>query len=165
MDNSTDCMKMMEHVLEQQISLLAGLYTCQKRMYESVLTRDWIMLQKELALSSGIAERFANLEEERLAILKGFAPNTDSATGFYRITASFPDEGRARINAMYREVKRLLLLSRTESDVFNTYIKNARTLLTGMFDTVLAGRHNKIYTRKGALASTGLDSVVLNRSF
>jgi hypothetical protein len=62
-------------------------------------------------------------------------------------------------------MKRLLVLSKSENDVFNTYISNARTLVTGMLETVLPARRNKIYTRRGSLASAPVESLVVNRSF
>jgi hypothetical protein len=85
--------------------------------------------------------------------------------GFYRVTALLGEADKTVINSRYREMKRLLLLSKSENDVFTTYITNAKTLLAGMLDTVISGRKSKIYTRNGALASTNVESVVLNRSF
>ncbi len=155
----------LETVLEKQITLLTDLYACQKRMYESVLVRDWGQLQKELSESSAMAQTFKNLDDERIAILRILGPDMDVENGFYRVTALFDEQDRMTINSRYREMKRLLLLSKTENDVFTTYITNAKSILSGMLDTVISGRKNKIYTRNGALASTNVESVVLNRSF
>jgi len=152
-------------VLEKQIALLTDLYACQKRMYESVLVRDWEQLQKELALSSGMAESFKDLDDNRIAILREIAPHIEVENAFYRVTALMNETDKMLINSRYREMKRLLLLSKTENDVFTTYITNAKTLLGGMLDSVISGRKSKIYTRNGALASTNVESVVLNRSF
>ena len=155
----------LESVLEKQIALLTDLYACQKRLYESVLVRDWEQLQKELAISARMAETFKHLDDERLDALRQIAPDMDVESGFYRVTALLNEPDKMRINNRYREMKRLLLLSKTENDVFTTYITNAKSLLGDMLDTVINGRKSKIYTRNGALASTNVESVVLNRSF
>ncbi|HHU35663.1 MAG TPA: hypothetical protein GXZ47_00385 [Treponema sp.] len=164
--NTTDTyVDTLETVLNQQIELLSNLYACQKRMYESVLVRDWVLLQKELALSSEYAESFKKLDDNRIAVLCKIGPHLDAANGFYRITALLPESDKMLINNRYREMKRLLLLSKTENDIFTTYITNAKSLVSGMLDTVVSGKKSKIYTRNGALASTNVASVVLNRSF
>lgn len=164
--NTTDIfVTKLETVLDQQIDLLTDLYACQKRMYESVLVRDWDLLQKELALSAEYAEKFKVLDDERIATLWKIGPHIDPANGFYRITSLLPESDKMFINSRYREMKRLLLLSKTENDVFTTYITNAKSIVSGMLDTVVSGKKSKIYTRHGALASTNVESVVLNRSF
>lgn len=155
----------LKRVLEQQIALLATLYSCQKRMYESVLVRDWVTLQKEIELSTEIAERFSALEEERCQAMAWIVPGVNPATGFYRVTSKLDDTERVRINSLYREMKRLLLLSKTESDVFSTYVSNARSILGGLMETVIAGGKGRIYSRRGNMVNRGLESVVLNRSF
>ncbi len=155
----------LKRVLEQQIALLSTLYACQKRMYESVLIRDWVMLQKEIELSTEIAERFGALEAERCQAMVWIVPDVDPATGFYRVTSKLEETDRVRVNSLYREMKRLLLLSKTESDVFTTYVQNARSILGGLMETVMAGGKGRIYTRRGGVATRGLESVVLNRSF
>jgi len=158
------CMKL-ENVLEEQITLLTSLYACQKRMYESVLVRDWEHLQKELADSTVMAEAFKNLDDKRIEQLRKIAPDMEVENAFYRVTARLDEATRVTINNRYREMKRLLLLSKSENEVFSTYITNAKSILSGMLDTVISGRKSKIYTRNGALASTNVESVVLNRSF
>ena len=165
MNTSKNLVGKLESVLEKQITLLTDLYACQKRMYESVLVRDWEQLQKELALSADMAETFKHLDDSRLAVLRDIAPHIEVENGFYRVTALQGEADKTVIKSLYLEINRLLLLSKSENDVFTTYITNAKTLLAGMLDTVISGRKSKIYTRNGALASTNVESVVLNRSF
>lgn len=165
MDNQSQCFDLLEKTLLGEISVLSGLYACQKRMYECVLVRSWVQLQKEMAVSEVYADKFASLEQKRHELVQSICPGTEGAKDFYSVTANLDTENRARINDLFREMKRLLLLSKTENDVFNTYITNARAVISGMLETVLPGRHNKIYTRRGALASVNVDSLVLNRSF
>lgn len=165
MDNKISAAPQLEEILRNEISVLQALYACQKRMYECVLVRDWVLLQKETSESETYATILTRLEEERVACAKALSPDAEGSRDFYAITAGLSGEARARTNDLFREMKRLLLLSKTENDVFDTYISNARAVITGMLETVLPGRKTKIYTRKGNLVSTNVESLVLNRSF
>jgi hypothetical protein len=155
----------LEELLDKEICVLNNLYACQKRMYETVLVRDWIALQKELMISGKISETFQNLETQRVSLLRASFPDCEGSSDFYHITARFPESVRTRINAQFRELRKALLLSRAENDIFNTYIVNARTVVSGMIDSVVPERRNKIYTRQGSLASAKVESLLVNRSF
>jgi hypothetical protein len=155
----------LEELLGKEISVLNNLYACQKRMYETVLTRDWIALQKELMVSGKISETFQNLETRRVSMLRASFPECEGSTDFYHITASFPETVRCRVNSLFRELRKTLLLSRAENDIFNTYIANARTVVSGMIDSVVPERRARIYTRQGSLASAKVESLLVNRSF
>jgi len=165
MHNKIECSALLEEILRNEIAVLTGLYACQKRMYECVLVRDWVQLQKETADSESCAASFMALEDSRITVAKALSPDSDCSKDFYGVTADFDDPDRLRINNLFREMKRLLLLSKTENDVFNTYITNARTIIAGMLETVLPGRKTRIYSRRGSIVSTNVDSLVLNRSF
>jgi hypothetical protein len=155
----------LEDLITNEISVLKDLYACQKRMYECVLVRDWVTLQRETAESERIANLFVSLEDSRTALAREILPGSESSVDFYAVTASFEAQERTRINGLFREMKRLLLLSRSENEVFNTYVTNARTVVSGFLETMIPARRNRIYTKKGSLASVNADSLVLNRSF
>jgi len=155
----------LENLLEKEIGVLKNLYASQKRMYEAVLIRDWILLQKELMVSGKISETFQNIESQRNELLRNAFPGCEGSIDFYRITSTLPETERSRINGLFREVRKLLLLSKTENDVFNTYVSNARTVVEGMIDSVMPERRNKIYTRRGSLVPSKVESLMVNRSF
>jgi hypothetical protein len=165
MNNPEFCPDRLEELLGKEISVLNNLYVCQKRMYETVLTRDWIALQKEFMLSGKMSETFQNLEEQRASLLRSCNPELDATKDFYHITTNFPEPSRTRINVLFREMKKQLLLSKTENDVLNTYVANARTVVAGMIDSVVPERRNRIYTRQGSLMPGKVESLVVNRSF
>ena len=165
MKNRTEYATILEDILRTEISLLSDLYGFQKRMYECVLIRDWIRLQKETASSELLVQLFLDNEQKRIELLQSLIPGVDGTKDFYQATSVFSDVDRPRINALFREMKRLLMLSKTENEIFNTYISNARTIISGMLETVLPARRNKIYTRRGGLVSAPIESLVVNRSF
>jgi len=152
-------------ILKREIAAISNHYACQKRMYEYVLVRDWVSLEREMAEAHSHSNLFLRLDEGRSSLLAAIAPDIDESRDFYRITASFPDAERVEANALYRDLKRLLLLSKTENEVFNTYVTNARPYLHQMLDAVVPAKKGKIYSRKGALIPGAVDSLVVNRSF
>lgn len=155
----------LEEILLHETGVLSSLHVCQKRIYENVLIRDWVAFQKETDVSETITDSFLELEKERIAVARSIMPDADGSTDFYRITVEVEEPLRSRINGLFRDVKRLLLLSKTENDVLNTYVSNARTLVSGLIETALPARRNRIYTKHGSLASKNVESMVLNRSF
>jgi len=165
MDYTDSYAEQLEEILLHETGVLSSLHVCQKRMYESVLIRDWVVFQKETEVSGTITDSFLKLEEKRIEVARGILPDAEGSTDFYRITAEIEEPLRSRINSLFRDVKRLLLLSKTENDVLNTYVSNARTLVSGLIETALPARRNRIYTKHGSLASKNVESMVLNRSF
>ena len=155
----------LEEILLHETGVLSSLHVCQKRMYESVLIRDWVAFQKETEVSATITDSFLELDKKRVDIARRILSNAEGSMDFYRITAEIQEPLRSRINGLFRNVKRLLLLSKTENDVLNTYVSNARTLVSGLIETALPARRNRIYTKHGSLASKNVESMVLNRSF
>lgn len=151
--------------LESEISAMSELYACQIRMYESVLTRDWVSLQGETALKESLAETLERLEGERKMLMLEVAFTTGHSTDFYRVTSTFPEETRKQLNDRYRELKRMVLLAKTENDIFDAYLEHAKTLLSGLIETFVPSRRNKIYTRNGSIMAAQVESLVLNRSF
>ena len=155
----------LEEILLHETGVLSSLHVCQKRMYESVLIRDWLAFQKETEVSETISNSFLELEKKRIEVARSILSDVEGSTDFYRITIAIQEPMRSRINSLFRDVKRLLLLSKTENDVLNTYVSNARTLVSGLIETALPARRNRIYTKHGSLASKNVESMVLNRSF
>jgi len=143
----------LEEILLHETGVLSSLHVCQKRMYESVLIRDWLAFQKETEVSETISNSFLELEKKRIEVARSILSDVEGSTDFYRITIAIQEPMRSRINSLFRDVKRLLLLSKTENDVLNTYVSNARTLVSGLIETALPARRNKIYTKHGSLAS------------
>ncbi len=165
MKNPSMCASLLEKLLSSELLVLADLYACQKTMYECVLVRDWVALQSATSASHLLVNSFLEHESRRIALLQEELPGIEGTKDFYQITAFFGEKERIHINSLFREMKRLLLLSKTENDVFNTYITNARTIVSGMLETILPARRNKIYTRRGSLAAACVENLVVNRSY
>ncbi|MBN2810900.1 MAG: hypothetical protein JXP39_03305 [Spirochaetales bacterium] len=157
-------MKHLEELLVKEIQTITNLLACQKRMYASVRNRDWIAFQKELMLSSRIGDAFLDLEQMKSREMTGESADIDVNTEFYRLTSSLPPQKREKVNSLFRELRKLLLLSRAENEVLRVYVTNARAVVSGIVDTLVPVRNSKVYTKRGSIASPNLDSLVLNQS-
>lgn len=155
----------LENILDAGISTMSEMHACQRRMHEWVLLRNWIELQKESALRDTLEAKMNSIEDDRRTVIAAIAPELDGTTDFYRVTALMEPRVRTVLNEKFRELKRLVLLSKTENEVFETYLGHAQSLLKGLIETVMPSRRNRIYTKNGALNSGPVESLVLNRSF
>lgn len=168
MNTNADFVAQLEKNLLSGIELLGDVYSCQKRMYQAVVARDWVRVQSESDNMKVFTAAYAEIERKREALLASYAralPASCPNPGFYTITCTLEPDARERVNSLYRETKRLMVLSRTENDVLNSYIVNAKALVSGILETVVPARKNKIYTRKGSIAPAAAESLVVNRSF
>ncbi len=165
MKEQHDYAKELGEVLDAGISIMTELYACQKGMYESVLMRDWVSLQRETSLKEEIEKRMERNESGRRRLVRLVAPDLAEGADFYRVSARFEDRARFDINAKFRELKRLVLLSKTENEIFESYLGHAHALLKGLIEAVVPSKRNKIYGRTGSLMSGPVESLVLNRSF
>lgn len=157
----------LEEILVKGIESLSALYACQKKMYSAVLERDWVKIQQETQYLEIYTASFRQSEAERELFIQKVNQDVFAAEknpSFYEVTALFDFATKERVNALYRETKRLLVLSKTENDVLDAYITHAKMLVRGVLDAVIPSYKNKIYTRNGAISNTGGESLVLNRS-
>ncbi len=164
MSKTALCAKELSDILRSQISSLSNLYACQKRMFSAVLERDWVSLETSTRESDALATIFSRLEEERNRLLRSYFPEAEGSIDFYHITLSFSDAERTLANSLFREMKQLLLLCRTENDVFAVHVQNARSIVQSLVETCIPNRQGKVYGRNGSLVSSRMDTLVLNRS-
>lgn len=155
--------------LHASITILDALYSCQKKMYASVVERDWSTVQIETDNMNTYTQEFSKKEKMLESFISSYL-NQDTKvhigkSNFYMLTNTFPKQAREELNTLYREIKRLLILSKTENDILNAYIVSAKTIVSGVLEEIVPARKNKIYTKNGALAEVPSESLVLNHSF
>lgn len=155
----------LENLLDAGIKTMSEMHACQRRMHEWVLLRDWVALQKESAVRDSLERKMTAIETERQTVMAAIAPEAAAVTDFYRVTSLLESGTRGVLNAKFRELKRLVMLSKTENEIFETYLNHAQSLLKGLIDAVMPSRRNRIYTKNGGFDSGPVESLVLNRSF
>lgn len=165
MEERRDYALRIESSLDEEISALTRLHDCQKRMYDTVVRRDWVSLQREMEAREGYAEAIEACELARRSDMKELFTDHKESDDFYRLTAGLGNEIRTRLNGKYRELKRLVLLSKSENDMFESYLSHSRSLLSNLIETFVPARRSRIYAKNGSLRSGPVESLVINRSF
>lgn len=155
----------LDEILHKQTDIVSSLYACQKRMYAGVAEKDWSLLLKETAFLEECADVFALLESRRMQLLTAASQAYGVPCGFYAVTALFPKEKRDGLNSRLRELKRLLVLSKTENEIFAQYIGGAKEMLSAVLEQVVPARRSKTYTRAGGFTSGSDEGFVLDRAF
>lgn len=155
--------------LHTSISILDALYSCQKKMYASVVERNWDTVQIETDNMNQYTHEFSENEKIRETFISSYLKSETKfyigKSSFYTLTNTFSKQAREELNTLYREIKRLLILSKSENDILNAYIISAKTIVSGVLEEIVPARKNKIYTKNGALAEVPSESLVLNHSF
>lgn len=155
----------LDEVLRKQIQIVSSLYTCQKRMYAGVVEKDWAILLKETAFLEECADVFAMLETRRMQLLTSASEIFRVPCNFYMVTALFDEEKRQHLNSLLRELKRILVLSKTENEIFTGYVGGAKEMLSSLLENIVPSRRNRIYTRHGNLSAGAGEGFVVNKAF
>jgi len=165
MKKDLSCASGLCEILRNQISALSNLYASQKQMFTAVLDRDWVNMEAVTRETDKLLCIFLDLEQARATWIRNFFPDVDATRDFYTISSSFAEKERKLANSLFREMKQLFLLCRTENDVFTVHVQNARSIVQSVVENCLPDSTGKIYGRNGSPVHIRLDSLVLNRSF
>ena len=146
----------LEDVLKGQLMTAEVLRDSQKRLWQSVRARDWAAFLTDSAIIEELSESFASLEEQRARLVSDAAESSGCDNSFYAVTAAFPREKKDELNALFRELKRVLVLSKTENMAFARYVAGEKASLSAVMEHILPESRARTYTRGGAL-SLGLE--------
>lgn len=155
----------LEEVLRGQIRTAEILRDSQKRLLDSVKAKDWVVLIKETAVIEELSAEFAALENHRAKLLSLAGGKSGVDGGFYRATSAFPQEKRQLLNNLFRELKRLLVLSKTENSIFARFIESEKASLSAILEHIVPAKRNRIYTKSGSLSSGAGEGFVLDGVF
>ena len=143
----------LEEVLNEQLMMVGILRDSQKRLLKSVQKRDWEAFASDTSVIEGISNEFAELEKQREELIHIAAEKSGRAKSFYAVTADFSREKKERLNTLFRELKRLLVLSKTESLGFARYVAGEKASLSILLEHIVPHSSARTYTRRGALSS------------
>lgn len=162
-----DLSKQMEAVLKSQIKLMDEIYSLQRKIYGTVLKRDWENTKNGMSELDGLSERFCEADKRLASLIAehGQVSSGKSGETIESLIAGFTSVGNATLENLYKTLKEKVLLSKIENDVFNNYIDHARTLISGVFDVVSHNRSGETYTRMGVKADSDLSNLVVNRVY
>ncbi len=153
----------LEETLRAEIDVIERVRESQTRMFKSIRERDWVLLTNESAIIVELSEEFASLEKE-LSDLIALSSGGEEMS-FYSVTASFPQGQREVINSLFRELKRLLVLAKTESSAFAEFVSGQKASLSALVEHILPARKGRVYNKYGSLSSSGGEGIILDRVF
>ncbi|MDR2766766.1 MAG: hypothetical protein LBB82_00405 [Treponema sp.] len=156
--------KVFETVLIREIELLAKIPPLQNLIRDAVINREWADYEALMESIEEIGGRFGTLEAEREALTASLFGG-DEQGHFYAWTARLPERERNILTTLYRRLKMETLQIKLSNDTLMEYLKEARSVVTGVLESAYPERRGKLYTRDGTSADPDMKSVVLNRRF
>ena len=155
----------LEEVLSGQLMTAKTLCGTQKCLLQSVRLRDWEAFASDSAVIEDLSNEFAELEKKREELIELAAEKIGREKSFYAVTSGFPQEKRSELNALFRELKRVLVLSKTESMAIARYVAGERATLSSLLEHIVPDARARTYTRRGSLSSGLQEGMVLDTVF
>ena len=155
----------LEDVLSGQLIAAEVLRDSQRRLLQSVKARDWAAFLTDTAVIEELSEEFATLEKQRAKLVNIAAAKSGCGKSFYAVTASFPREKKERLNSLFRELKRVLVLAKTETMVFARYVAEEKAALSSILEHIVPQSKARTYTKRGALSSGLEEGMMLDAVF
>jgi hypothetical protein len=153
-------------VLRKEIELLEKIPPLQVLVRDAVLNREWADYEGYLETLGKIGADFEVLEAERDRLFTGLAPEGgDEKDRFYALSARLPEQERNELTALYRRLKMQTLQIRLTNDSLMEYIKETKSVISGMLESAYPDRKGKMYSRNGAEREADMKSVVVNHNF
>jgi hypothetical protein len=154
-------------ILLKEIELLGKIPPLQILIRDALLNREWADYECLMESIGRVGADFELLEAERVVVFAKFAQSEDEdeKQRFYAIAAKLPEEQRNELTALYRRLKMETLQIRLANDTLLDYLKETRTVISGILENAYPDRKGKIYSRTGTEREADMKSIVLNRSF
>jgi len=157
--------EMCRDILLKESELVQKIAGLQNLVWEAVIKRDWADFEGYFSELGKIGEEFSALEAERERFFAEFQGESGESSGFYALAARFPDNERAEITEIYRNLKLETMRVQMMGETLMGYIADARATITGFFEIAFPGRGGRIYTPYGVPVSHDMRSMVLNQCF
>jgi hypothetical protein len=145
-------------VLSGEIEVLKKISAVQEKVRKSAMTREWADYDEKNRELSLLGAEFERLEGGRMALFPAETP-------FYAAISELPDQERAELSRLYRELKMETLKMRALNETFLVYLNEAKNLAAAYLEAVCPARGGKLYTRKGRKVSQDLRSIVINNRY
>jgi glycyl-tRNA synthetase beta subunit len=155
-------------LLEGETAILRKIASLQDAVRAAVMNRDWTDFETLLASLQEYCDQFETLEAERVrffSVSQKTSSGNDEKTGFYTITARFPEAERSALSAAYRTLKLETLRMRLTNNSLLEYLNEAKNAVDSFFEAVFPDRKGRLYSRHGVRKPADMRSMVLNHSF
>jgi hypothetical protein len=148
--------------LNAELLAFAEAGAAQTLVNEAVKRRDWADFDAATGTVRALAERVAELEAERRALMKGA---DGSMPRFYEYARRFADIEREELCGLYRAVKFEAARLRFSAEALARYLGECRAIVSGLLEAAFPERRGRLYGRSGAERNAGMGGIVLDRRF
>ena len=150
-------------VLLKEIELLEKIPPLQKMIRDAVIKREWTDYELLMQSMSEIGAQFEMLETERESIFKALSVGEDSES-FYAWAARLPEKEKEEMSSLYRKLKMITLQIRISNDTLMEYLREAKSVVSGLLERAYPDRRGKMYSRNGIEREVDMRSVMVNKS-
>ena len=154
----------LKSLILQETELLTRFLELERKLSESVYTRNWEDLQYCLEALEPISEEIAELDARRdaeLAALKD-ALGVSASEGFYQVISRLPKSQRNELAAQFRGMKAAVFRLQGLSYQLESYLGTVSGTMREILEELFPHRRGNIYSRKGVASEPEANPMVVS---
>ena len=138
----------LKDIFYSQDKILDEILNEQKNMHEDVTKRNWTSLEDSIFRLNEFSDRFVQLDEERTKVCDD--------TSLY-----FSEE----LSGLFFSVRSKLSKSKIENSALSAYVNATQSFISEVLDKCIPNKRSLVYTNKGMIRKTPVQSLVVNTVF
>lgn len=142
----------LKSILGNEDKTLDQILNLQKTIRKDVTERDWEKLESNITLLNQWNEAFLGFDEQKNELIE----NAISIYSKESVSEVFKAE------PLVMQVNRKLRISKLENDSLNIYVSITRNFLQSVFEKVVPGARNTLYSSDGTIIRSAPSSIILN---
>ena len=151
-------------ILYSEIAALGQIGELQKNIEKAVYEKQWTDFDAAAHCLAEHRTALEALEAERMSLL-GCTAAQETAEDFYLWTAELAPVERDSVMDAYRALKKMTARVKTANEAFAVYLQQMQLVVSGFLDAAFPERRTAVYGREGAVRSSDMRCVVLDKQF
>jgi hypothetical protein len=154
----------LKSLILQETELLTRYLELERKLSESVYTRNWEDLNSCLEALEPISEKIAELDSRRDAELTALkeALGAGDSEGFYQVISRLPKAERNELAAQFRGMKAAVFRLQGLSRQLESYLGTVSGTMREILEELFPHRRGNIYSRKGVAAEPEGNPMVIS---
>lgn len=151
-------------LIVQETELLCRYLELERKLSESVYTRNWDDLNSCLEALEPISEEIAELDTRRDAEFErlGKALGASGNEGFYQVISRLPESERNELAAQFRGMKAAVFRLQGLTYQLESYIGSVSGTMREILEELFPHRRGNIYSRKGVASEPEVNPMVIS---
>ncbi len=137
--------------MAEEVDLLGRIAELEVRLKSCVLERNWKGLETALRRMNPIAQKLAQVEEERNLSFRKLQASLGlgEEAGLYHVVVLLPYDHRERLAEAYRRLKLSVIAIQGITGNIDAYLRNVTGEMQAVLSELYPFRKGKIYSRRG----------------